>query len=154
MQQMKPLDVDGKNLRAHLTEFVDRFQRETGITAYFVCESSVVNLRPRVCDAVARIVQEGLANVRKYSGASHVRVQLDRRDGHQRLTIEDDGRGFPFSGRFSLAELEGEGKGPLVIRECVRLINGDLTINRFPDGVHDWRSRLEITISRKRQHGY
>ena len=141
MQQMRPLDVDGKNLRAHLTEFVDRFKRETGITAYFVCESRVAYIRPRVCDALARIVQEGLANVRKYSGASHVRVRLDRRDGHQRLTIEDDGCGFPFSGRFSLAELEGEGKGPLVIRECVRLINGDLTIESLPGR----GSRLEIT---------
>ena len=142
MQQMKPLDVDAKNLGAHLTELVERFRSENGIAARFVCESPVAYMRPRVCGAVARIVQEGLVNVRKYSGANHVLVQFDRRDGHVRLTIEDDGGGFPFSGHFSLAELEAEGKGPLVIRECVRLINGDLTIESLPGR----GSRLEITI--------
>src|SRR4029077_17178163 len=82
-----------------------------------------------------------LTNVRKYSRARHVLVRFDRRDGHMRLTIEDDGGGFPFSGHFSLAELEAEGKGPLVIGECVRLINGDLTIESRPGQ----GSRLEIT---------
>ena len=147
MQQMRTLDLDAKNLRAHLMELVERFHRETGITARFVCESTVVAIRPRVCDAVARIVQEGLVNVRKHSGASHVLVQFDRRDGHWQLTIEDDGHGFPFSGRFSLAELEADGKGPLVIMECVRLIDGELTIESVPGR----GSQLEITIPQKWQ---
>jgi two-component system, NarL family, nitrate/nitrite sensor histidine kinase NarX len=111
MQQMKPLDLNAKNLRAHLTELVERFQHETGIAAQFVCDSTVVAIRPQVCDVVARIVQEGLVNVRKHSGASHVLVRFDRSDGHWRLTIDDDGRGFPFSGCFSQADLEVDGRG-------------------------------------------
>jgi signal transduction histidine kinase len=149
MQQMKPLDVDAKNLRAHLVELVERFERETGITARFVCESSVVAVRPRVCDAVARIVQEGLVNVRKHSGASHVLVQVDRGNGNWRLTIDDDGRGFPFSGCFSQADLEADGKGPLVIKECVRLIDAQLRL----ESIAGRGSRLEITIPRKRRAG-
>jgi signal transduction histidine kinase len=149
MQQMKPLDVDAKNLRAHLIELVERFQRETGISAQFVCESAVAAIRPWVCATVARIVQEGLVNIRKHSGASHVVVQFDRRNGHWRLSIEDDGRGFPFSGRFSQAELEADGKGPLVIRECVRFIDGELTLESTPGQ----GSRLEITIPQKGQTG-
>src|SRR5262249_31362119 len=97
MQQIKPFDVDAKNLRAHLLELVERFQRETGIQAQFACDSSLTGLRTQGCDAVARIVQEGLVNVRKHSGASHVQVKFDRSDGRLRLIIEDDGRGFPFS---------------------------------------------------------
>lgn len=145
MQQMKPPDVDAKNLRAHLMEVVERFQRETGITARFVCESAVVALRPRVCNAVARIVQEGLVNVWKHSGASHVLVQVDRRNGDWQLTIDDDGRGFPFSGCFSQADLEADGRGPLVIKECVRLIDAQLRLDSIPGR----GSRLEITISQK-----
>jgi len=98
MQRMRPLEVDFKNLRARLTEMVDRFQSENGITARFVCDSRVAYMRPRVCGTLVRIVQEGLTNVRKSSRARHVLVRFDRRDGHVRLTIEDNGRGFPFSG--------------------------------------------------------
>jgi signal transduction histidine kinase len=147
MQQMKPLDVDGKNLRAHLTEIVARFQRESGIIARFVSESTVVDLRRWVCGVVVRIVQEGLVNVRKHSHASNVLVQFDRRDGHWRLTLEDDGCGFPFSGRLSQAELEADGRGPLVIKECVRSIGGELTI----ESISGRGSRLEITIPHKRR---
>jgi signal transduction histidine kinase len=68
-------------------------------------------IRPReVCDAVARIVQEGLVNVRKHSGASRVLVQFDCGDGYWRLTIDDNGRGFPFSGCLSAADLEADRK--------------------------------------------
>ena len=149
MQQMKPVDVNGKNLRAHLTELVERFQRETGIIAELICKSSVAALRAEACDVVARIVQEGLVNVRKSSGASHVLVQLDRGDGGWRLIIDDDGRGFPFSGCFSQADLEVEGKGPLVIRECVRSIDGELLL----ESIAGRGSRLVITIPRKWQSG-
>jgi len=142
MQRMRPLEVDFKNLCAQLTELVEKFKSENDIAARFVCESPVAYMRPRVCGAMARIVQEGLMNVRKHSHATRVEVRFDRRDGLVRLTIEDDGRGFPFSGHFSLSELEAEGRGPLVIRECVRLINGDLTIKSLPGQ----GSRLEITV--------
>ena len=142
MQRMRPLEVDFKNLSAHLTELVERSKSENGIAARFVCESPVAYMRPRVCGALARIVQEGLWNVRKHSDARNVVVRFDRRDGHVRLTIEDDGGGFPFSGHFSLAELEKEGKGPKVIKDCVRLINGDLMIESH----RGQGSRLEITI--------
>ncbi len=142
MQRMRPVEVDFKNLYAQLTELVERSKNENGIAARFVCDSPVAYMRPRVCGAVARIVQEGLMNVRKHSHARNVVVRFDRRDGYVRLTIEDDGEGFPFSGHFSLAQLEAERKGPRVIRECVRLINGDLTIESH----RGEGSRLEITI--------
>jgi signal transduction histidine kinase len=58
------------------------------------------------------------------------------------MEIEDDGRGFPFSGRLSQSQLDNLGKGPLVIKERVRLIEGELTIESNPG--HG--SRLEITV--------
>ena len=148
MRHIKPLDVEGNNLRAHLMELVERFQRETGISARFVCGFSLVAIRPRrICEVVARIVQEGLVNVRKHSGASHVLVQFDRGSGHLRLTIEDDGRGFPFSGCFTETDLEVDGKGPSVIKECVRLIDGKIKL----ESIAGRGSRLEITIPQKRR---
>jgi len=150
MQQMKSLEVDAKRLLRFLHDTVERFQRETGIAARFVSEASEIDMPARVCRELARIVQEGLVNIRKHSGATHVLVRFARRDGQWRLTVEDDGRGFQFSGRFSHAELEAGGKGPSVIQERVRLIEGELTIESHPGR----GSRLEISIPQKREAAY
>jgi signal transduction histidine kinase len=150
MQQMNSMQVDAKRLLPFLTDTVERFQRETGITARFVSEAAEIDMPPRLCRELARIVQEGLVNIRKHSGATHVLVRLSRRDTQWRLTLEDDGRGFPFSGRFSHAELEAVGKGPLVIKERVRLIEGELTIESNPGR----GSRLEISVPQSREVAY
>jgi signal transduction histidine kinase len=147
MQQMKSLEVDSRTLLRFLTDAVERFQRETGISARFVCELDDVVMPQRVCRELVRIVQEGLVNVRKHSKAHRVLVRLTSDKECWQLRIEDDGQGFPFSGRFSQVELEAMGKGPLVIRERVRLIEGELTIESTPN--HG--ARLGITVPRHRQ---
>jgi len=150
MQQMKSLDVDSRKLLGFLSDVVERFQRETGISARFLSEVEEVEMPPQVCREVARIVQEGLVNVRKHSGARQVLVRLGHGDGNLNVMIEDDGRGFPFSGRLSQAELEKMNKGPLIIKERVRLIEGDLTIESNPGR----GSRLEIRVPQKREATY
>ena len=144
MLRMKPLYLDPHRLPEYLVDLVDRFRRETGIAAHFSCELDEVALRPRVCTELARIVQEALANVRKHSGASNVLVRFDGADGQWKLSVDDDGCGFRFSGRLSLAELDAGRLGPMVIKERVRSIGGQLTIDSSPGG----GSRLEITLPR------
>jgi signal transduction histidine kinase len=46
--------------------------------------------------------------------------------------VEDDGSGFPFDGRVSQSELDLSSRAPAVIRERVRLIQGELTIESKP----------------------
>ena len=145
MQQMKTLDVDSKRLLGVIHDTVDRFQRETGISARFVSDLAELQMPQPVCREVARIVQEALVNVRKHSQARQVLVRLGARNGNWKVEIEDDGRGFPFSGRLSQHELDSMGKGPLVIKERVRLIEGELTIESNPG--HG--SRLEITVPQR-----
>jgi signal transduction histidine kinase len=142
MQQMKTLDVDSKRLLGVIHDTVDRFQRETGISARFVSDLAELQMPQPVCRELARIVQEALVNVRKHSQARQVLVRLGAKSGNWKVEIEDDGRGFPFEGRFSQRELETTGKGPLVIKERVRLIAGELTIESSPGR----GSRLEITV--------
>ena len=151
MQQMKSLDVDSRKLLRFLEDTVERFQRETGISARFVSEMMELNMPQPVCREIARIVQEALVNVRKHSGARQVLVRFSSSDARWILVIEDNGCGFPFSGRLSQAELEAMGKGPLVIKERIRLIDGELTIESNPGR----GSRLEIGIPQKREaaHG-
>jgi signal transduction histidine kinase len=142
MQQMKSLDVDSRRIVVFLSDTVERFQRETGISARFVCQVDELDMPQHVCRELARIVQEGLVNVRKHSGAKHVLVRLASEDSQWKVTIEDDGSGFPFSGRLSLEQMENQRKGPVVIKERVHLIAGELTIESNPG----LGSRLEISI--------
>jgi len=142
MQQMKPMELDPQRLLEFLAETVDRFQRDTGIAARFVSELDEVRLPPRVCRELARIVQEALVNVRKHSSARNVLVRFGWQDGQWRLVVDDDGRGFPFSGRLTQTELDSARRGPLVIKERVRSIGGELTVESTPGG----GARLEITL--------
>jgi signal transduction histidine kinase len=146
MQQLKTLDVDSRRLVSVLSDTVERFQRETGIAARFLVEVKEVEMPQPVCREIVRIVQEALVNVRKHSGAKQVRVRLGEKNATWKLLVEDDGSGYPFSGRFSQAELDAMGKGPLVIKERVRLIDGQLTIESTPGQ----GTRLEITVPKGR----
>jgi two-component system nitrate/nitrite sensor histidine kinase NarX len=105
----------------------------------------------RTCRELTRIVQEALVNVRKHSQAHQVVVRLFTDHNHWKLTIEDDGHGFDFSGRLSQAQLDEARKGPVVIKERVRLIDGELTIESNPGR----GSRLEITVPQEQEaaHG-
>jgi len=150
MQQMKTLDVDSKKLLGLLSDTVERFQRETGISARFLSDLDELNMPQPVCRELARIVQEALVNVRKHSQARQVLVRLGSRNGAWHVLIEDDGCGFPFAGRFAQAELDILGKGPLVIKERVRLIEGELTVESNPGS----GSRLEITVPQRREVAY
>ena len=150
MQQMKSLDVDSSTFLRFLEDTVERFQRETGITARLVSDVQRVEMPQRVCRELARIVQEALVNVRKHSTAQQVLVRLSDNEDRSQLTVEDNGRGFPFSGRLSQGDLEKTGKGPMVIRERVRLIEGELTVESNPGR----GSRLEISVPKHREAAY
>src|SRR5262249_19689792 len=89
MQEMKSIDVDSRRLPIFITDTVERFQRETGISARFVYDLEPKGMEPRVCREVARIVQEALVNVRKHSKAKQVMVRMDSVKDVWRLTIED-----------------------------------------------------------------
>ena len=144
MQQMKSIDVDARRFLHLVTDTVERFERETGISARLVKDAGKMDMPDKVCREMLRIVQEGLVNVRKHSKARHALVRLSSSPSQWSLTLEDDGKGFPFSGRFTQDELEQMGKGPMIIKERVRLIAGSLTVESNP-GVG---TRLEIRVPR------
>jgi signal transduction histidine kinase len=143
LQQLKPIDVDPRHVVDFLSRMIDRFRYDTGIAAHFKCDVPDLSLTPSICREVARIVQEALANVLKHSGAENVVVRLRSHQGRCTLTIEDDGRGFEFAGRFDHVTLENSRRGPFVIKERVRAINGQISIESRPGQ----GARLEITFS-------
>lgn len=142
MQLLKPIEVEPAQLVKCLAETVDKFRRDQSISASFISDAQEVSLSPRVCSELVRILQEALVNIRKHSGARKVLVQFGRETERWKLLIEDDGCGFGFTGRLSLAELEAASVGPLVIRQRMRSIGAELVIESVPG----CGARLEISL--------
>ena len=87
-----PVDLGG-GITTALARLAARFERETGMTVTLEAAEGIV-LDRDVEVVVLRCAQEGLANVRKHSAASHARIELSIDDGAARVRVIDDGVGF------------------------------------------------------------
>jgi len=150
MQTMRPIDIGPHQFLDFIAQLVERFSRDTGVEARFVSELQEVSMPPATCRELARVAQEALVNVRRHSGARTAVVRFGARNGCWKLVIDDDGRGFPFTGRFNLTELDELRRGPTVIKERVRAVGGDLLIESNPGR----GARLEITVPQKGHESY
>ena len=150
MQSMRPVDIGPHQLLDFIAGLVERFSRDSGIAVRFISDLREVTLPPATCREVARVVQESLVNIRKHSGAQSAVVRFGAQNGHLKLEIDDNGQGFPFTGRFDLSELDSFRRGPAVIKERVRAVGGDMVIESTPG--HG--SKLEITIPQKGHESY
>jgi hypothetical protein len=77
MQALRPIDLETSDqLPDVLASLVERFRRDTGVSARFVFDGGPVPLPAPTALELARIVQEALVNVRKHSRARNVLVRL------------------------------------------------------------------------------
>ena len=150
MQTMRPPDIGPHQFLDFIAQLVERFSRDTGVVTRFVSELQEVTLPAATCRELARVVQEALVNIRKHSGAQSAVVRFGWQNGTWKLVIDDDGKGFPFAGRFTLTELDDFRWGPTVIKERVRAVGGDMVIESNPG--HG--SKLEITVPQKGTESY
>jgi PAS domain S-box-containing protein len=79
---------------------------------------------------IYRVVQEALHNVIKHAEARSVSVVLTWTDGHARVVIEDDGRGF--DPETATRSATGIGLGLHGIRERVELLGGHMEVESTP----------------------
>jgi signal transduction histidine kinase len=131
VRSMRPVD-EGMSLSASLSRMVDSFQRDAGIFATFTSAEFHDPSATEVSLEVLQIVRETLNNIQKHSGATRVAVAAARVDRGLEVTVEDNGAGFPFSGRFKLEELELLRLGPVSIKRRIRTLGGELVIESKP----------------------
>lgn len=111
---------------AALDRLVDRFRRETGIESHVVVEIDGPGLSRETEVVLLRCLQEGLANVRRHSGAASARLHVRTTDGEAVLRLEDDGRGF------DPATAPTTGFGLPGLRERARTVGGSVEIDSAP----------------------
>jgi two-component system sensor histidine kinase UhpB len=86
-----------------------------------------------------RAAQEALHNVAKHARAEHVRVAVEREDGHLALTVGDDGCGFDVEE----ARTRG-GLGLVSLEERARLVGGRVSITSRPQ--HGTEVRILVPL--------
>lgn len=98
--------------------------------------------------AVYRIIQEGLSNARRHSGASSAVVRLFRSGGEIVGEVTDRGRGFD---PVRVVDGQSGGLGLLGMEERATMIGGRITIDSEKD--RGTRIRLEIPVSTEGARG-
>lgn len=131
VRSMRPTD-DGTSLPASLSRMVEQFQRDTGISATFTASDMHDPAETEVSLELLQIVREALNNIQKHSGATRIAISAGMRDRRLEISAEDNGGGFPFSGSFTLEELELLRMGPESIKRRVRMLGGELQIESRP----------------------
>jgi signal transduction histidine kinase len=86
---------------------------------------SAVRLAPDEQIEVFRIVQEGLANVRKHANARHAEVVIGLREGERFVSVRDDGTGFD-------GQATEAGQGLRNIRARTQSIEGGFSLTSRP----------------------
>ncbi len=132
VRNMQPIEVDDAGLHASVRDVVSIFERDSGISTTLLCGDLPDVNGSEFSMEVLQIVREALNNVRKHSKASRVSLTLEATGNTIEISVEDDGSGFPFSGSYSLDELELLRLGPRSIKRRIRTLGGDLVLVSRP----------------------
>jgi signal transduction histidine kinase len=109
---------------AALRRYVDFLVADGELDVEMEVDPAVV-LGPDEEIEVFRIVQEGLANVRKHAGARNATVSITQRNGRRVVCVSDDGTGL-------VTEESGAGQGLNNMRTRAASIEGVLSLRSAP----------------------
>jgi two-component system NarL family sensor kinase len=131
---LRAAPLEGRTLPAALAALA----AEAGAT--FEPSPAVVPLPPAVEVGLYRIAQEAIQNALRHAEAAHISLRLETSPERARLTVQDDGKGFPegtaSSGRFGLVGM----------RERARLLGGSFQIESSPGA--GTRVTVEVPLRR------
>ncbi|MEE4193631.1 MAG: GAF domain-containing sensor histidine kinase, partial [Anaerolineae bacterium] len=139
MLELRDSSNSGKDLLPVLTEYLDRFQRQSGIQTRLVIDRDISNMGALMLSTpgeiqLLRIIQEAVTNVRRHANADHVIVSLARDNNWLKVSIQDNGIGFDYE---NIAE---DRLGLRIMRERAASIQGNIKVESSPG------SGTEITV--------
>lgn len=148
VQELRPVALTaGANrstLEARLRQLGTRVTNVWGLGVHVNVQSPPRTVSPRTLHDLYRIIQEALANVARHSGGTKAGVTVAFDERAVRIMVSDDGRGFPFHGEFSDAELTERRLGPVTLKARVHAIGGSIAIESARTGA---RVKVEVPLS-------
>jgi signal transduction histidine kinase len=146
IQELKPPPLgaagEGSSLAGSVAELVRRIELEWGLRAELRMQGLEEPISEELARDIYHVVREALVNAMRHGEASAVRLQIARGLGDTlSITVADNGRGFPFQGRYDHHELAERHLGPRTLLERVTSLHGTLAIESSASG-----ARLDIAI--------
>jgi signal transduction histidine kinase len=151
IRQLRPTGnasaVDAR-LTTRLRTLGDRFRSQWNVEVNLETSPFPVPISTALGHEIYSLVNEGVANAAKHANADRVAVKIDTKGDLIHITVRDNGRGFPFVGRFDLATLQELKRGPVTLKERVASLGGDLVVESSPEG-----SVIEMSVPMSWQGG-
>jgi PAS domain S-box-containing protein len=113
----------------------------TTVDVQFHSESSVAGLPEDVSLCLYRVLQEGLQNAVKHSRSRHIDVWLGNDASSVELIVRDSGIGFEPN-----TASHGRGLGLVGMKERLKLVGGELTIDARPAAGTTIRARVLLNF--------
>ena len=130
--ELRPPALDTLGLVAAVQNHLEEWSRRFGIRCDFHARGLAgVRLPAETETTLYRVAQEGLNNVLKHAGATHVDLLLERQNGTVRLILEDDGAGFDVEQTLRSGE-NARRLGVRGMRERIALLGGEMEIESAP----------------------
>lgn len=146
IQELKPPPIappgQAPSLASSVSELVERIELEWGLKVELRSEGLAGPIPEPLARDVYHVVREALVNAVRHGEASAVRVEISRSEcGSLAISVTDNGRGFPFEGRYSHRDLTEADLGPRTLLERVASLQGTLAIESSASG-----ARLDIAL--------
>jgi signal transduction histidine kinase len=139
---LRPQALEKRDLAGAIRREVERLAGEGRVGARLVVSGKRARLEASVEDALLRITQEALTNVRRHSEATTAEVRLAFGEETVRLSIADNGVGFDTS-------WSKEGSFGLIgMNERAQACGGNARVTSTPGT----GTRIEVTVPGKRRH--
>jgi signal transduction histidine kinase len=119
--------------------FCKEFGERQKVEVDFQSHDMPTALPAEVSLSLFRVLQEALRNAAKHSGVKRFEVRLWGSTGGIHLTVSDFGAGFDTE-----TAMKGTGLGLTSMRERLRLVGGELSINSQPKGGTTIHARVPL----------
>jgi two-component system sensor histidine kinase UhpB len=133
---LHPQNLMAQGLKATIECYAYGFAARTSLRVGIDIDVSVDQISYESQRSLLRVVQEGLTNIFRHAKATEVKIVVDATNGQLRLTISDNGRGFPVRRATAGNSAMSMGVGIPAMRARLKQLGGTLEIRSDPETLH------------------
>ena len=141
IDQTRPSAAAAPQLVSRLESLRERVALEWKIPVSIRVTPETMVLPEALQQAVPLMAHEAIVNALKHADPTRISIDVRSDNGFVHIVVSDDGRGFPFEGRYEHAALTKMNLGPASLRERAASLGGEMSIESSKSG-----SRVEINV--------